>query len=210
MAIAIGTCSQSTASKVLLVVSRKICQIIGSRWSFPIPYLQSPISKSRRRSPADRWRARRRRWRSRASPSWSSGRTTRSDGMAVVLTIAASAEAAASKTCWALHHGGKATATTSAPGRTCNDNAAIATQLATSNAAALSQAGHREVGMRVSPLHRATVSARQLNLRVNVGLMIGLIELADANRRDMLPRLRGPMTDVGWSAIVTPPAPAAR
>ena len=64
--------------------------------------------------------------------------------MAVILTIAASAEAAARKARSALHHGGKATATISAPGRTCNDSAATARKLATSNAAAFSQTGHRQ------------------------------------------------------------------
>lgn len=82
--------------------------------------------------------------RSRASPSCRWGRTTRSDGKAVILTIAASAEAAASNACSVLHHGGNATATISVPGRTCNDSAATATTLATSNAAAFSQAGHRK------------------------------------------------------------------
>src|SRR5262245_60333017 len=90
-------------------------------------------------------------WWSRARPSWSFGRTTRMADIAVVLTIAASAEAAASRTCWALHHGGKATATISAPGRACNARAAIAIQLATSNAAAFSQAGHRDVLMVLFP-----------------------------------------------------------
>jgi hypothetical protein len=59
-------------------------------------------------------------------------------------SVAALADAVARKTSWAFHHGGKATATTSASGRTCSDRAAIATQLATSNAPALSQAGHRQ------------------------------------------------------------------
>lgn len=67
--------------------------------------------------------------------------------MAVSLTIEALAEAAARKTCRAVHHGGKATATTSAPGRTCNDRAATATKLAANNAAALDHAGHRDIGM---------------------------------------------------------------
>jgi len=68
-------------------------------------------------------------------------------GMAVILTIAALAEAAARKTCRALHHGGKATATISAPGRTCSDSVAIAMKLAASNAAAFSQEGHRDGGI---------------------------------------------------------------
>src|SRR5215813_4917573 len=80
--------------------------------------------------------------RSRVSPSCLSGRTTRSDGIAVILTIAASAEAAALKACSVLHHGGKATATISVPGRTCNDNTATATKLAINSAVALSQTGH--------------------------------------------------------------------
>jgi len=63
--------------------------------------------------------------------------------MAVILTMAALAEAAARKTCCVPHHGGKATATISAPGRTCKDSAAIAIQLAASNPAALNHAGHR-------------------------------------------------------------------
>ena len=67
--------------------------------------------------------------------------------MAVILTIAASAEAAARKARSALHHGGKATATISVPGWTCNDSAATATKLAISNAVAYSQAGHRRVLM---------------------------------------------------------------
>jgi len=67
--------------------------------------------------------------------------------MAVSLTIEALAEAAARKTCRAVHHGGKATATTSAPGRICKDRAATATKLAANNAAALNHAGHRDVGM---------------------------------------------------------------
>jgi hypothetical protein len=37
--------------------------------------------------------------------------------MAVVLTMAALADAVACNACCALHHGGKATATTSVPGR---------------------------------------------------------------------------------------------
>src|SRR6516164_6757473 len=53
--------------------------------------------------------------RSRSSPSCPSGRTTSSDGIAVALTIAAPAEAAAVMACSAPHQGGKATATTSAP-----------------------------------------------------------------------------------------------
>lgn len=81
--------------------------------------------------------------RSRGRPSRWSGRTTRSDGTAVILTIAASAEAAARNARSELHHGGKATATISVPGRTLNDSAATATKLAISNAAALSQTGHR-------------------------------------------------------------------
>ena len=60
------------------------------------------------------------------------------------------ADAAAAKICCELHHGGKATATISVPGRTCSDSAAIATKLAISNAAAFSQTGHRDVEM-VSP-----------------------------------------------------------
>jgi len=67
--------------------------------------------------------------------------------MAVILTIAASAEAVARKTCRAVHHGGKATATTSAPGRICKASAAIAIELAANNAAAFSQAGHRDAVM---------------------------------------------------------------
>jgi hypothetical protein len=70
--------------------------------------------------------------------------------MAVILTIAASAEAVAHKDCSALHHGGKATATISDPGRTCNDSAAIATKLVISSTAALSQAGHRNDEMVVT------------------------------------------------------------
>ena len=70
--------------------------------------------------------------------------------MAVILMMAALAEAAAKKTYCVLHHGGKTTATTSAPGRTCKDSTAIAIQLATSNPAALSHAGHRGVVMLMS------------------------------------------------------------
>lgn len=80
--------------------------------------------------------------RSRFRPSCWSGRTTSSDGTDVILTIAASAEAAARKACSVLHHGGNATATISVSGRACNDSAAIATKLAINNAVALSQAGH--------------------------------------------------------------------
>jgi hypothetical protein len=89
-------------------------------------------------------------WRSRANPFRSSGRTTKSEGSAVILTMAALADAAARKTSWALHHGGKTTATISAPGRTCSDSAAIAIQLAISKAAAFSQAGHRDAEMVLS------------------------------------------------------------
>ena len=63
--------------------------------------------------------------------------------MAVILTIAASAEAAARKASWELHHGGKATATISAPGRARSESAEIARKLAISSADALSQEGHR-------------------------------------------------------------------
>lgn len=68
-------------------------------------------------------------------------------GMAVILTMAALAEAAARKAWRAVHHGGNATATTSAPGRTCKDRAATATKLAANNAAAFNHAGHRDIGM---------------------------------------------------------------
>jgi hypothetical protein len=86
-------------------------------------------------------------WRSRVTPSCPSGRTTTREGTAVILTIAAPAEAAATMACCAFHHGGKATATTSAPGRTCNDSGATTIQLAASNPAAFSQSGHRHVEM---------------------------------------------------------------
>src|SRR6202020_361932 len=56
--------------------------------------------------------------RSRLSPARSSGRTTRTAGMAVVLTNVALAEAAAWSACCALHQGGNTTATTSVSGRT--------------------------------------------------------------------------------------------
>src|SRR3984885_11361299 len=82
--------------------------------------------------------------RRRVSPSWSLGLTTRMAAMAVVRIIAASAEAAASKTCCELHHGGKATATTSTPGLTRKDRAATAITLASNSAAAFSQAGQRD------------------------------------------------------------------
>src|SRR5207302_2905883 len=85
--------------------------------------------------------------RSRVSPSGPSGRTTRTAGTAVILTIAALAEAVARKTCRAFHHGGKATATISAPGRTSSDNVAVAMKLAASNAVAFSQEGHRHDGI---------------------------------------------------------------
>ena len=61
--------------------------------------------------------------------------------------MAALADAAASSTCRLLHHGGKATATTSVPVLTWNDNAAIAIALAISKALALSQSDHRDVDM---------------------------------------------------------------
>lgn len=64
--------------------------------------------------------------------------------------MAALADAVASNACLSLHHGGKATATTSAPVLTCNDSAAIPIQLAISSAAAFSQTGRRVVGM-ISP-----------------------------------------------------------
>lgn len=64
--------------------------------------------------------------------------------MAVILTMAALAETAAAKISWELHQGGKATATTSAPGRTCNDSAAIAKKLAISRPMALNHAGQRD------------------------------------------------------------------
>jgi hypothetical protein len=86
-------------------------------------------------------------WRSRVSPSCRFGRTTRSDGTAVILTIAASAEAEARKARCAFHHGGKTTATTSAPGWVCNDSPAIANQLATSNTPAFAQASHCNFGI---------------------------------------------------------------
>ena len=141
IATAIGTCSQSTASRILLVVSRRNSRDRRSRWSFPVSSIklirkQAAIACGSMTSQAPALR-------SRASPSCRSGRTTRSDGSAVILTIAASAEAAARNARSALHHGGNATATISVPGRTCNDSAATAIQLATSNAAAFSQAGHR-------------------------------------------------------------------
>ena len=83
-----------------------------------------------------------------------SGLTTRSDGIAVILTIAASAEAAASDARSLLDHGGNATAMISVPGRTCNDSASTATELAISNAAALSQTGHRKLRwLCPAPLH---------------------------------------------------------
>ena len=85
--------------------------------------------------------------RSRVSPSGPSGRTTRTAGTAVILTIAALAEAVARKICRAFHHGGKATATISAPGRTSSDNVAVAMKLAASNAVAFSQEGHRHDGI---------------------------------------------------------------
>jgi tRNA A37 threonylcarbamoyltransferase TsaD len=61
--------------------------------------------------------------------------------------MAALADAAAKNTCWALHQGGKAAATSSAPARTCSDNAAMTAQLAISSAAAFSHAGHRVLRM---------------------------------------------------------------
>jgi len=83
--------------------------------------------------------------RSRASPSLLSGCTTKIEGMAVILTMAALAEAVAVKIRCAPHHGGNATATTSVPGRTCNDSAAIATKLVISRRLAASHALHRDV-----------------------------------------------------------------
>jgi hypothetical protein len=49
-----------------------------------------------------------------------------------------------------LHHGGKATATISAPERACSDTVVIAMKLAISKAQALNQAGHRDAEMEVS------------------------------------------------------------
>jgi len=55
--------------------------------------------------------------RNRVNPAWLSGRTTRMAGMAVVLTNAALAEAAAWSACCVLHQGGNITATTSVSAR---------------------------------------------------------------------------------------------
>jgi len=147
---AIGTWSQSTTSNALLVVSRNVAR---SSLSIVIPNPQGENSVQKlcyekqaaiaRGSTINQTPA----WRNRTSPSRSSGRTTRSDGMAVVRTMEALADAALSMTCWTPHHGGKATATTSVPGRACSNIAAIAIQLAISNAAAFSQQGHRDIGI---------------------------------------------------------------
>jgi hypothetical protein len=82
--------------------------------------------------------------RKRVRPSWSLGLTTRTAAIAVVRIIAASAEAAASKACCELHHGGKATATTSAPGPARKDRPATTTTLTSNSAVAFSQAGQRD------------------------------------------------------------------
>jgi hypothetical protein len=100
--------------------------------------------------------------RSRRSPFCPSGRTIRSDGTAVILTIAASAEAAAIMACRVSHHGGNTTATISEPGPACNVSAVIAIKLASSNAAAFSQAGHRDVEM-VVPRSIQDNSRREAN-----------------------------------------------
>src|SRR5690349_5166316 len=147
IATASGTCSQSSANSSLLVISRKFDR---SSVSMVIPGPQMAYLEMQAAIACGSMASQTPALRSRASPSCRSGRTTRSDGTAVILTIAASAEAAASNACSALHHGGKATATISDPGRTCNDSAATATKLASSNAAALSQTGHREVEVVVS------------------------------------------------------------
>ncbi len=144
MIMAIGTWTHSTAIKVLLVVSRNLTRsslsmlISRSLRSYFEKQAATACGSIASQAPA---------WRSRVTPSCPSGRTTRSDGTAVILTIAAPAEAAATMVCCVLHHGGKATATTSAPGRACNDSAATAIKLAASNPAAFSQSGHRDFEM---------------------------------------------------------------
>jgi hypothetical protein len=82
--------------------------------------------------------------RKRVRPSWSLGLTTRMAAMAVVRIIAASAEAAASKACCEVHHGGKATATSSTPGPARKERAATAITLTSNSAVAFSQAGQRD------------------------------------------------------------------
>jgi hypothetical protein len=136
-------------------------------------------------------------FRSRVRPSCWSGRTTRSDGTAVILTIAASAEAAARNARSELHHGGKATATISVPGRTCNDSAATATKLAISNAAALSQTGHRRDEM-VMPrsIARKNTRAQLMSSKCSVSFLI-----VDANvYRCACDRARSSIEDSAWLA----------
>jgi len=104
MIMAIGTCTHSTAIKVLLVVSRKLDQVVALDAHFPVP-LRSYF-ESRRLPPANP---------SPAKPRLAQPRHTSAVGPhdeerrhAVILTIAAPAEAAATMVCCALHHGGKA------------------------------------------------------------------------------------------------------
>src|SRR5262249_34929750 len=99
---------------------------------------------------------------SRTSPSCPSGLTIRSDGSAVIRTIAAPAEAAAVIAWFSSHHGGNATATTSAPGRTCSVSAATAIQLAISKLAAPSQSRQRDVERGVPCAITAKNSGRRL------------------------------------------------
>ena len=144
MAMAIGTCSQSSADQKLAGGRRANSSRSSlSMRSFPnsstdLIRKQAAIACGSMANQTPALRAV-------PVPSCRSGRTTRSDGKAVILTIAASAEAAASKTRSVLHHGGNATATISVSGtdlqrqRRDRDNAREH-----SNAAAFSQAGHRK------------------------------------------------------------------
>src|SRR5215475_8327470 len=150
--MAIGTCSQSTASKTLLVVSRNLAKsllsaLLSASLSVLIPSPPKPHFETQAATACGSIASQAPASCSRASPSCPSGRTTRSDGIAVTLTIAAPAEAAAVIACSAPHQGGKATATTSAPGRACRASPAITSQLAASKPAAFSQTGHRDVEM---------------------------------------------------------------
>ena len=88
--------------------------------------------------------------RNRVNPARLSGRTTRMAGSAVVLTNAASAEAAAWTACCALHQGGNTTATTSVSGRVWRESAAMKIQLESNRMAAFNHAGHRQALLRLS------------------------------------------------------------
>src|ERR1700675_952224 len=139
--IATGRWTQSSAINARLVVSRSALRSLLSTvmLKFLLAYFAAIANGSMgSQAPCSRRRI---------NPSRRSGCTTSTEGIAVVLTMAALAEAAAAKIRCALHHGGKATATTSAPGWTCNDSAATAIKLAINKPVALPHAGQRDVVM---------------------------------------------------------------